>query len=95
MNTSTTTTGPRRSRIARPAALFVTAVAVAAGCGADPSGGGPMPIDAVEAARGSDRHLELLADEIADNNLEARIQAASGSDHHLELLADEIADNND
>jgi hypothetical protein len=92
---NTTTTGPRRSqrqgRIARPAALFVTAVAVAAGCGADPSGARPMPIDVVEAARGSDRHLELLADEIAQR--EARIQAASGSDRHLELLAQQIADN--
>jgi hypothetical protein len=85
----------RRAEIGRPAVLFVAAVAVAAGCGFEPSSNDANRIGAVEAARGSDRHLELLAQEIADNSLEARIRAASGSDRHLELQAQEIADTND
>ena len=66
---------------------------MAAGCGSEPSSNDANRIGVVEAARGSDRHLELLAQEIADNSLEARIRAASGSDRHLELLAQELADN--
>jgi hypothetical protein len=91
MNTSTIShrRSRRRGRIGRPLALFVTAVAVAAGCGSEQSGIDPDRPSAVEAARGSDRHLELLAREIAER--EARVQAAAGSDRHLELLAREIA----
>jgi hypothetical protein len=92
MNTTTINHHERRcrGRIARPAALFVTAIAVAAGCGSEQSGIDPEQNSAVEAAAGSDRHLELLADDIH----QARIEAAAGSDRHLELLADEIAERN-
>ena len=53
----------------------------------------PQAPNAVEDARGSDRHLELLADELA-RQAAARQQAiedAYGSDRHLQLLADELA----
>ena len=39
----------------------------------------------IRAASGSDRHLELLAEEVADKSLAARIRAASDSDRHLPL----------
>ena len=53
----------------------------------------PQAPNAVEDARGSDRHLELLAAELA-GQADARQQAiedARGSDRHLELLAAELA----
>jgi hypothetical protein len=53
----------------------------------------PQAPNAVEDARGSDRHLELLAGELA-GQADARQQAvedARGSDRHLELLAAELA----
>jgi len=39
---------------------------------------------------GSDRHLEVQADQVGQRTLREAIEAARGSDRHLELLAAEI-----
>jgi hypothetical protein len=78
------------------------ALVIAGGRGADDVPARPSPVVAKEAearqraiedAAGSDRHLEILAAELA-GRAEARRQAiedAAGSDRHLEILAAELA----
>jgi hypothetical protein len=98
--TATSPTPPRRSR--RPAVGWAAVIAALAATGVfaatvlndTPDDTPPNPqVPAVEAARGSDRHLELLAADIArrDEARQQAIEAARGSDRHLELLAAELA----
>jgi hypothetical protein len=49
----------------------------------------------IENARGSDRHLEQLAEAIPKQTLQQRIENARGSDRHLEMLAAELAATSD